>query len=396
MPSNTLVTRSYLQRKLDESNVANIQAHLDGKAPILNPSFGGTVSGVSKGMVGLGSVSDDLQIRADQLTTGISGVASDALVVSEKGIKAYVDVNDGVNLIINGDCRVQQRSALEVGDSDFVFGIDRWGAFCAGHIVGGAGNGTFQQITTLSFGITGYGMGLNGCNLNSSGVLYVRQRIESRDARTMKNMDGAFSAQVYHDCGGPINFAIIIKKADAEDNFSAVTTIATSAAIVVPPSVPFEISLVGIDMGDCSNGLEVYVEMVCGAVTDKNFYLTDFVLCPGSVSPTYRPKRYRDELDDCLRFYEVHGGVAGTSPNYLGPLQINGELAGYGVNFAVPKRIAPVLTKNGTWTVANCSQPTPVNASVNGYLIYTTANGSGPVQFYPAGSDCTITADAEF
>lgn len=83
------------------------QAVLDTKAPLASPSFTGTVSGVTKAMVGLGSVDNTadadkpvstaqqaaLDAKADEVTSQVLSVAS-ATVAAVVGVRYVLDANN--------------------------------------------------------------------------------------------------------------------------------------------------------------------------------------------------------------------------------------------------------------------------------------------------------------
>ncbi len=56
-------------------------------------------------------------------------------------------------------------------------------------------------------------------------------------------------------------------------------------------------------MGDCSNGIEIEIKIECGAITTKDFELTEMQLELGSKASEFNYRRYIDELTDCLRYY---------------------------------------------------------------------------------------------
>ena len=66
------------------------QAALDEKAPLDSPAFTGTVTGISKAMVGLNAVTDDAQVKASQLGAFTAGaVAATGYITLQIGGTTY-------------------------------------------------------------------------------------------------------------------------------------------------------------------------------------------------------------------------------------------------------------------------------------------------------------------
>jgi hypothetical protein len=122
-------------------------------------------------------------------------------------------------------------------------------------------------------------------------------------------------------------------------------------------------------------------------------YLDNVMLIPGSLAADYIPLHPAEEMARCQRYYEVHGGSDCGLPALLASLS-GADPLGYGVGFAVTKSVTPTLTKNGTWLVANCGQPTADKPSINGYRISVIGAAAGQAYFRPDSADDTITAEA--
>lgn len=70
------------------------RAELDLKAPLASPTFTGTVSGITKAMVGLGSLDNVQQLPLSFLDTDLALTAnSDVKVASQKAIKTYIGLS---------------------------------------------------------------------------------------------------------------------------------------------------------------------------------------------------------------------------------------------------------------------------------------------------------------
>lgn len=121
------------------------------------------------------------------------------------------------------------------------------------------------------------------------------------------------------------------------------------------------------------------------------YYLDNAMLVIGPAPAPYRPLHPQEELARCQRYYEVHGGASALLlvEGYGGA----GVISGQWVQFAVPKGGTPTMTKNGTWAVTNCAQPSTAFPSANGYGIRTTVTALGAFNFSPNSADDFIVAE---
>jgi len=120
-------------------------------------------------------------------------------------------------------------------------------------------------------------------------------------------------------------------------------------------------------------------------------YLDNATLVVGAVAAAYTPLHAHEDISRCLRYYEVHGGTTGLQPMGYGGA---GLVSAQAMLFAARKVGTPTITKNGTWTVTNCAQPSADMGHVAGYRLYTTVTALGQYLYYPDSADDTITAEA--
>jgi len=260
------------------------------------------------------------------------------------------------NAIINGDCRVNQRVTAYTlvkdaytWDSDDLTGPDRHEGMATGTAVSA---GTWEQTLTATAGSSGYAFKFAGVTLTGTGILYHRYRMEAKDAVRFKNQTASFSASVHQDTGSAINYTVYIRKADASNNFSAVTAISDSGAISVPSATKTALKYENISMGDCSNGIEIEIKIECGAVTTKNFEQTELQLELGSVATAFEVLAISIEQTRCGRYVnksyssDVAPGTA-TKVGYVGDLfgsPTNGNVNTYlgkQLRFPIRMRSAP-------------------------------------------------------
>ncbi len=178
----------------------------------------------------------------------------------------------GKNAIINGSCQVAQRSAPTI-TAGYQYGqVDRLACMADGTPTAG----TIAQAATTLLGSTGYASNISGLTTGAGGVAHWRYRIESRDCQRFIDQAAVYSAKVYHNVGSNINYTITINIASAQDNFAAVTEKAKLSDVSVSTATETTLIFSVDDIGSCGNGIEIVVDATCGAVTTKDFYITEF------------------------------------------------------------------------------------------------------------------------
>jgi hypothetical protein len=104
-------------------------------------------------------------------------------------------------------------------------------------------------------------------------------------------------------------------------------------------------------------------------------YVDNAMLVVGSQAATYVPMHPADEQARCQRYYEIIGETA-TTFAMQGYATAGGLLQAW-LPYKVRKAVAPTLTKNGTWAVANAAQPTFSGAGMDGASITVTVTALG-------------------
>lgn len=177
------------------------------------------------------------------------------------------------NAIINGCCRVTHRDNATLSNSWQYGPVDLVGVKALGTVSAG----TIKRDSASSVTATAFAAWVDSATLDSDGVVLFRHRIEAKDVWRFKNKPAYFSCRVYHNVGSAINFTTTIRKATASDNFSSTTDI-TNGTQSIASATASDVTLSVSDMGDCTNGVEVEVKAVCGAVNTKSFYIGDLQL----------------------------------------------------------------------------------------------------------------------
>ena len=254
------------------------------------------------------------------------------------------------NVIINGDCRVNQRVTAYTlvkdaysWDSSDLYGPDRHEGMATGTLVSA---GTFGQSVTSLAGSSGYGFHFSGVTLTGTGIIYQRGRIEAKDAARFKNGIASFSCKVYHDIGSAKNFTVYIRKANSADNFAAVTAIGNSGAVSIPNATDTALKYENITMGDCSAGIEYEIKGEVGAITTKNIYISDVQIEPGPVATTFEYKPFILERLSCMRYFRRYNEEA-VSYQHTGfsGFASSATLAIYTAEMTPAMRTVPTLTK---------------------------------------------------
>jgi hypothetical protein len=216
-------------------------------------------------------------------------------------IKDVYALSDGLgrrNAVINGAMEVAQRSATNLSITAAFGAVDRFACWADGTV----GAGTITQSTSAALATAKTALHLSGVTLTGSGVVYQRTRLEASDAQHFLNKTASFSCWVKHDVGSSKNYTITIRKADAENNFSAATVIQTGSAVSVGNNTATQLKLENISMGDCGNGIEIEVKCECGAVTTKNFYTSEWQFEPGPVANSFEFLSIADVWAQCNRY----------------------------------------------------------------------------------------------
>jgi hypothetical protein len=122
-------------------------------------------------------------------------------------------------------------------------------------------------------------------------------------------------------------------------------------------------------------------------------YLDNAMLVIGSQYASFVPPHPADDLARCLRYYEVVGASAAGNVMFSGYLNAAGT-AYNTVWFKAVKAIVPTVTKNGTWSVSNASQPSLTQAGTDSTRMDVGITAAGQWYCQNLGGGCNVTAEA--
>jgi hypothetical protein len=129
--------------------------------------------------------------------------------------------------------------------------------------------------------------------------------------------------------------------------------------------------------------------------TANDFFLSQAQFRPDNPNIFVVNRLFDEELAACQRYYEVIGG---DNANFA--INIEGYHAAISnlsatIYFRTTKRAVPTVTKNGTWGVVNCAQPTVDQPSTNSCRIIALTAAGGNALYFTNSADDTVTIDAE-
>jgi hypothetical protein len=211
------------------------------------------------------------------------------------------------NACFNAAMQVARRAVPSLSTS-YQFGSVEGYAVKAGGTVGA---GTITQDTAATIGRAGYALHVSGATLTGSGEIYVRHRIESRDAKAFKNQTASFACTVLHDVGSAVTYTITVRKPTVANDFTSVTDIGNNGGASVASGTSTQVQYESVAMGDCSNGIEIEIKAACGAVTTKNFRFTEMIARPIAIVLPFTARSMAEELVRCnRRFLTSFNGIA--------------------------------------------------------------------------------------
>lgn len=293
-------------------------------------------------------------ILAIAITAHDTGTPSDGTVTSAK-LAALTTINSGPlagfrNRVVDGGCRVRQGAAPTITAALQYGAVDM-------HLVGAPGgsalSGTVGALANSGF-TYGYGVGAVAASW-TAGQFNAKHRIESANTVDLASKTITISGKVYHDFGSSRNFQVILNKANAADNFSAVTNIASAATFAVPSGTVTSFLLTAtLGASDAANGLEISVyDAATNTVSNKNAAVGDLQLEIGSAASAFEHRPFGLELAMVERYYEksfeyatAPAQNAGTTGAFRHPAVVAAAAVNRlaAVPFRARKRATPTVT----------------------------------------------------
>lgn len=275
------------------------------------------------------------------------------------------------NIAINGGGLVQQSAAptltaaLQYGAADQ-------------HQIGVTGgtsvSGTVGVLSNTGFSC-GVGYGAIAASWTTGQFIY-KHRMEGANTKFLNSKSVTVSGKLYQDTGGARNFTVSVGKPTTTlDNFSAVTTLGTSAAIPVSTGTvtPFSYTL-AMGATDAALGLEVlFTDNTANTVATKNYVVGDLQVEIGAVASVFEQRPYQLEVVLCKRYYRTQQFYwQAQSPG-------GGPGMAWTWTFDTPMRVAPTIAFP-TVVIAGGSPATVGGQTVDGCGLYCPGNANGQVQ----------------
>ena len=352
-------------------------------AIVINGS--GTVTGISVGGLPDGIV--------DAGTLATDSVDSAELIDGAVDASHLASISNRKNFIINGGFDVWQRGISFDNDE---YGADRWKMYSPGsHAyarstdVPTAASPRFKY----SASITGSGDGTG-----------FKQYIESANSSRLLGQDVTISFWLKHTTGsGTDKFKAQFYTLNTLDNGSSGTTIG-SATLFTSTTSWAKYTTTFTDLpANTVNGLQLTLKY--NGTGSTVALITGVQVELGSVATDFEQRSYGEELALCQRYYEIIGGTAAASYDFMFTgANWTTTNSRFGVQWNVTKRTSPTVTSVGTWYARNTSgaslsvtgkafdDPSPY-----GVAPYVTV-GSGLTAGYASqiwAADGKIMADAE-
>ena len=239
-------------------------------------------------------------------TTSISPPSSLSVGIVTATSVQTTSINNGPlagfrNAIINGGMQVAQRTAPTITDTPQYGQADRFVAY----ISGGTGiSGTINQGADAQFK-SGYRLWLAGITY-TSGTWAIQQRIESANSIGLNGSTVTVSFKLYHDFGSSRSVGVELAKANAVNNFSSVTAIASGYGSPALPSGAYSNVSCSFVIGasDATNGILLQIaDSSATTVSAKNLIIGDLQLEIGPVATPFERRLIGTELALCQRYF---------------------------------------------------------------------------------------------
>ncbi len=328
------------------------------------------------------------------------------------------------NRIINGDMRIDQRNAgasvtPTVGG---VYLLDRW-VFSlsqsskysvqqnAGSVTPPAGFSNYLGVTSLSAYTVGaselflFSQPIEGFNVADLGWGTANAKTVTLSFWVRSSLTGTFGGTVANSGDTRVYpFTYTINSANTWEYKTVTITGDTTGTWLTNNGVGMNVRF-GLGVGSTYSGTAgawsgstYYSATGATSVVGTNgatFYITGVQLERGSDASSFEYRPYGTEFALCQRyFYRTYGSSSAQPPICRG-YGLGTATSGISLFFPVLMRTAPTLTKFGTFSTVNCSQPTIDFGSPSGCELYTTITATSFFVFFSDSSSAYVTASAE-
>ena len=235
------------------------------------------------------------------------------------------------NIIINGNMSIDQRNAgvaqtISAGTTPYT--VDRWLAYASG------ANATSQQVT----GTGAFSNALRFTGAASNTDVLVLQRIESKNVSNFSGVTIIVQVYLWGSAAGTVSWGI--DYANATDNFSAVTSVATGSISITTTPTLYTFTVATLP-SNVTNGMQVKFDFgaLASGVTRT---ITGVQLEAGTTASDFEFLPYDVNLTRCQRYYNKYVAPGGSS---IGA-SYNGSSGFFFVYFPTTMRATP--TKSST------------------------------------------------
>jgi hypothetical protein len=288
------------------------------------------------------------------------------------------------NRIINGNFAISQRGSFSTAPVGTTYTVDRWYVSMQNSPSFFAAAGTSPDFLQTS----GFPSCLLVTGYASNSVVTIGQRIEYLNCQDM--VDGvAFTVGVWLFSSEARTVTWSIDSANAKDNFSAVTNVASGTFTSLPAGVGVYRTFTFTTTSNCLNGIQLSIGF--GTVGMGSIFITGVQLEKGSTATPFEFRPYSTELALCQRYFckTYNVDIAPGTPSNPGMLQ---KLS-VGTNiydcwsFPVAMRSAPSVTvynaatgASGTWndgtTGARSVGVSNIGTATVNFVCTTVASGA--------------------
>jgi hypothetical protein len=352
--------------------------------------------------------------------TSLTGLTT-ALTEAQGGTGTTTGYYGFKNRIINGAMTISQRNGTTAtANGSNAYCLDRWAAYGSS-----ASKYTTTQSTTVPAGFSNSLLVTSSAatSLAAGDYYFLSQRIEgfniadlgfgASGASTVtlsfwvrSSLTGTFGGSLQNGAENrSYPFTYTISSANTWEQKSITVAGDTTGTWATGNTSGIELNIglgVGSTLGNGTAGAWVGSDYrsATGATSvvgtnGATFYITGVQLEKGSTATSFDYRPYGTELQLCQRYYQFVGGTASGFPQvqaYTGTLDFRDTP----ISFPVAMRTTPTGTKNGTWDVSFCGQPSIRGLSPNGFSLSVVPT-SATANYYavPNSTDDTLTFSAE-